>query len=194
MSDAVDVKFYCEEALGVLDRIARKGKNAVPLMREIAGIMTDAVEENFEKEGRPKWAPLAASTIRNRQRKGNWPGRILQVRGKLAASIQSDYDATNAVVGTNDKRARIHQMGGIIRHAARERVLHFSQHTRGKMTHGKPGKNVDHFAKPGKAQYGMKVQGKAYETTIPARPFLHLEPTDGRRILEAARRFLGVSR
>lgn len=177
MSDMVTVSFDCREALGVLDRIARKGTNAVPLMRDIARIMHDAVEENFDKEGRPKWQALAASTIRARRRKGNWPGRILQQRGRLAASIQTAYSATSAVVGTNVKYARIQQLGGTVRHAARERILHF-------------GKNKK-FAKPKKASYGMKVQGKAGATTIPARPFLHLEPSDGRRILDAARRFLG---
>ena len=177
MSGAVDVKFECSEALAMLDRISRKGINAVPLMRDISRIMHDAVEENFEKEGRPKWKALAASTIRNRRRKGNWPGRILTgSRGRLANSIQQSYSATSAVVGTNVKYARIQQLGGTIRHAARERIMHF-------------GKNKK-FAKPKKASYGMKSQGKAYGSTIPARPFLRLEPSDGRRILEAARRFL----
>ena len=56
-------------------------------MKHIAGIMLDSVEENFEKEGRPdKWTSLAKPTIKQRIKKGYWPGRILQVRGELAAS------------------------------------------------------------------------------------------------------------
>ena len=75
--------------------------------------MMDSVEENFEKESRPdKWTPLAKPTIKQRTKKGYWPGRILQVRGDLAASITSKYDENSAVVGTNKVYAVIHQFGG----------------------------------------------------------------------------------
>lgn len=51
-------------------------------MRNIADIMQDSVEENFEKEGRPeKWEKLKPSTIKQRSKKGYWQGRILQMRG-----------------------------------------------------------------------------------------------------------------
>lgn len=83
-----------------------------PLMRNIAGIMHHAVEENFAKEGRPKWTPLSQKTIQARQKKGYWPGRILQMRGELAASISQAYSNDEAVVGTNKVYAGIHQFGG----------------------------------------------------------------------------------
>ena len=46
------------------------------------------------------------------RKKGYWPGRILQRRGELAASITSKYDENSAVVGTNKIYAAIHQFGG----------------------------------------------------------------------------------
>lgn len=180
MSDAVDVKFECRDALNMLERVRKSGRDAAPLMREIAGIMVDEVEQNFEKEGRPKWPGLASSTIRQRRRKGNWPGRILQMRGRLATSIQQSSDSNSAVVGTNVRYARIQHMGGTIRHAARERIMHFAKSKK--------------FSKPKKANYAMKTQGKAYATRIPARPFLRLGPTGGSRILAAAEKFLASRR
>lgn len=92
---------------------ARLGnRDLTPLMRSIAGIMADAVEQNFEEEGRPKWVPLKPSTIKQRTRQGYWPGRILQRRGQLAASITAQSDAATAVVGTNLVYAPIQQLGG----------------------------------------------------------------------------------
>jgi phage virion morphogenesis protein len=177
MSDMIKVTDNFGEAAKLFDRIARKAGNTVVLMGKVAGIMALEVEENFAKEGRPnKWKPLAAATIRARRRKGNWPGKILQQRGRLATSFQTKWDNNTAVCGTNVKYAAIQHFGGTTKHAARMRVMHFDQRTSGRMTHGRPGKNVDHFAKPGKAKYGMKVQGKAYSATIPARPILYIGP------------------
>jgi len=82
------------------------------IMRIIAGLMKHAVEENFEKEGRPKWPPLSPVTIKARQMKGYWPGKILQQTGGLASSISSYSDNDKAVVGTNVVYAAIHQFGG----------------------------------------------------------------------------------
>jgi phage virion morphogenesis protein len=191
MPEMIKVTDNFAEGAKVLDQIARKASNTVGLMRQMTGIMLDEVEENFSAEGRPnKWKPLAASTIRRRRAKGNWPGKILQVRGRLAASIQGKYDNNIAVVGTNVKYAAIQHFGGTTKHAARERVLHFDQRTAGKMTHGRPGKNVDHFAKPGKASYAMKVMGKGHQATIPARPFLYLGQKGVQRMIDSAKAWL----
>lgn len=102
---------------------ARLGnRDLTPLMRSIAGIMADAVEENFAQEGRPKWLPLKPSTIKQRTRRGYWPGRILQQRGQLAASISAQSDATSAVVGTNLVYAAIHQLGGYAGRGRKTRI------------------------------------------------------------------------
>ena len=190
MAEMIKVTDNFDEAAKVLDQVARKAQERTGLMRQLAGIMHDEIEENFSKEGRPgKWKPLAASTIRRRRKKGNWPGKILQVRGRLAASFQEKADNNTAVVGTNLAYAAIQNFGGTTKQAARMRILHFNQKSPGKMTHGRPGTG-DAFAKAGKAKYAMKVQGKAYSITIPARPILYLSPNGAQRMIEAAKSWL----
>lgn len=178
MSNMVEVKIDDREIREVLDRMAAKTRDASPFMRDAAAIMKSAVQENFIKEGRPeRWKQS------KRARKEG--GQTLRDTGRLFRSIKEQSTGTSAIVGTNVRYAAIHHFGGKIKHPARERVLHFTQARRGKMTPG-----GDRFAKAGKAKYGMKVQGKEYTVTMPARPFLHLEPSDLRRILDAAKRFL----
>ena len=151
---------------GLLNKLSGRLRNMSPVMRAISGIMRQAVEENFEQQGRPKWLDIAASTKKQRERKGYWPGKILQRRGELAASITAKYDNNTAIVGTNKVYAAIHQFGGDITHQARQRKMFFRK---------KEGRT--RFTRESKAQFGMKAMGKAYTTHIPARPFLKL--TDG---------------
>lgn len=196
----VELKMDDRECLQVLDKIARKGRDASDLMATLEGDMLDAVEENFKQEGRPsKWADLRPSTKRARAKKGHWPGKILQVKGILAkvqgrsggdnATVKGRHDSHSVIVGTNDKRARLLHFGGVVNHSARDRVLHFKQAHRGKMTHSRPGTG-DKFAKPGKAHYGMKVQGKAYQVKIAGRPFMVMMPSDIDKIKRHSMAFL----
>jgi phage virion morphogenesis protein len=70
-------------------------------------------DKNFKQEGRPdKWEELKKVTIKIRTKKGYWPGKILQMRGELVASITSNYDESSAIVGSNKAYARVHQLGG----------------------------------------------------------------------------------
>ena len=112
MPESIEIKIDDVELQKVLGELISKSQNIRPLMKNISGIMLDSVEENFEKEDRPdKWQELAKSTIKQRKKKGHWPGRILQVRGDLASSITSYYDSNSALVGTNKVYATIHQFG-----------------------------------------------------------------------------------
>ena len=93
--------------------LAKRTENLRPLMKNIAGIFAYSTEENFKEEGRPdKWVDLAESTKKQRTKKRKWPGQILQVEGKLAASINTYYDNDSAVIGSNLEYAAIHQLGG----------------------------------------------------------------------------------
>ena len=113
MDEQIEIKIDDKELNQVLDRLFEKTSDLRPLMKNIAGIMADSVEENFKQEGRPeKWAELAESTIKQRKKKGYWPGKVLQMRGELAASITSVYSENSAIVGTNKAYAAIHQFGG----------------------------------------------------------------------------------
>ncbi|HOE18397.1 MAG TPA: phage virion morphogenesis protein [Syntrophorhabdaceae bacterium] len=109
----IEIKVEDKKVAQLLKRLEKKGADLTPVMRVIAGIMHDAVEENFEKEGQPKWTPLAKSTKKQRARKGHWPGKILQVSpAGLAQSISQKSDSRSARVGSNKIYAAIQQLGG----------------------------------------------------------------------------------
>lgn len=113
MPNPIEIRIANEELQRVLNELVQKSSDLRPLMKNIAGILEDSVEENFEQEGKPdKWEELKPSTIKQRTQKGYYPGKILQMRGELAASITSKYDENSAIVGTNKVYAAIHQFGG----------------------------------------------------------------------------------
>ncbi|HOW51772.1 MAG TPA: phage virion morphogenesis protein [bacterium] len=92
--------------------LAERLEDLEPVLRGVAGIMHDDVERNFKDEGRPdKWKGLSKKTEAMREKRGHWPGKILQESGALAASIQEDADRTQAMVGTNLAYAAIHHFG-----------------------------------------------------------------------------------
>lgn len=100
------------DAIKRLEAIAHKSSDLRPFYRSAAAIIADAVEDVLEKEGRPSWSPLADATIKDRERKGHWPGKMLQVSGQLASSIARGYGSDHAYVGSNKVYAAIHQYGG----------------------------------------------------------------------------------
>ena len=112
MKDFIEIRLEDKELQSYLDQLVERTSDLRPLMKNIAGILEDSVEEDFQQQGRPKWEGLAKSTIEQRVKKGYWPGKILQMRGELAASITSSYDENFAIVGTNKVYAAIHQFGG----------------------------------------------------------------------------------
>lgn len=163
--------------------------NATPVMSEIAGIMADAVEENFAQEGRPKWLGLAPSTLaarvggelkagRGKLKSGAWSIqlgqraarslKILQGSGRLASSIVQSFDAASAQVGTNVVYAAIQNFGGQTRpHTIapkNAKALHFG---------GVFAKKVNH---PG--------------SKIPARPYLAMTDGDYAQIESAVANYL----
>jgi len=113
MDEPIEIKIDNKELNHVLDKLFERTSDLKPLMKNVAGIMADSVEENFKQEGLPdKWEELKKVTIKLRTKKGYWPGKILQMRGELAASITSEYSENSAIVGTNKTYAAIHQFGG----------------------------------------------------------------------------------
>ena len=109
----IEIKLDNKEVLTRLQELASRGENLRPLMKNIAGIMATATEENFKDEGRPdKWIDLSETTKKQRQKIGKYPGQILQVSGQLASSFSTAYDDNSAVIGSNLAYAAIHQLGG----------------------------------------------------------------------------------
>jgi phage virion morphogenesis protein len=169
----IEIKVDDRQVQSMLKKLAAKASDLKPAMRAISQIMLDAVEENFEQGGRPKWTPLAPGTIAERLRKGTWPGQILvRSAGGLAASISASYDATSATVGTNKPYAAIHQFGGRTRpHVIRPKGKKALAWAGGRH----PVKSVN---PPG--------------SQIPARPFLALMEDDRREIVAVMKRNLEV--
>ena len=109
----IEIKIDNKEVLTRLQELASRGENLRPLMKNIAGIMATATEDNFKDEGRPdKWVDLSETTKKQRQKIGKYPGQILQVSGQLVSSVSTAYDNNSAVIGSNLAYAAIHQLGG----------------------------------------------------------------------------------
>lgn len=100
----IEITIDDREVQEMLQDLADRIHNRRPLMQKLAGIMHDAVEENFKQEGRPQWKPSKRAI-----RQG---GKTLQDTGSLAASISQRYNNNSVIVGTNKKYAAIHQFGG----------------------------------------------------------------------------------
>ena len=114
MSDEpIEIKIDNKKVEKALLEIAQKTSNLRPLMKNVAGIMADSTEENFEEEGRPKWKDLSEKTKTARKKTGHYSGQILQVSGQLALSVTTQYDDTSAIIGSNKAYAAIHQLGGL---------------------------------------------------------------------------------
>jgi phage virion morphogenesis protein len=160
----IEIKVDDKKIESLLRRLAKKASDLSPVMREIAGIMQDAVEENFEQGGRPPWKPSRRAIEQG--------GQTLIDTGRLVSSISSRYSAASAEVaaGTNVEYAAIHQFGGKIPAST---IL--------------PRKKKALFW-PG-AKHPVK-RAERPQITIPARPFLTLTDKDKDEIVEVLREFL----
>lgn len=98
-----------------LELLARGMSDLTPLGHAIAGSFLAVTEDNFDSEGRPKWAGLNPDYLA--RRKG---GKILFVTGRLRGSIFTRVSEDEVSIGTNLPYAAIHQFGGL---AGRGRVV-----------------------------------------------------------------------
>jgi len=160
-----------------LNSLEKKVQPSKPLMTKIAGIMHGGVERNFEEEGRPKWKPLAKSTIKNRDRKGYWPGKILQMEGNLVRSLTPGSTDTQSFVETNEVYAAPLHYGHTFNRSARSETFQRNRYSRG----AKRGK----FKKGSTRGKGFTF--KAYKTTIPPRPFMLIKEPEIDEIIDVVK-------
>ncbi len=110
---ALEFEIDTEELLGTTRGFAAKASETATLHERLARRVIEAVDENFVREGRPdKWPPLKPATVRERKRKGFWPGRILERTGALRRSITTATGADGVKVATFLPYARIQHAGG----------------------------------------------------------------------------------
>lgn len=102
----------------VLDTLAdlqRRSSDLSEPMADIARLLRNTAEDSFQDEVDPwgrSWLDLSERTKKAREKKGHWPGSILQVSGGLAASVTSGSGRDWASVGAAKVYAAIHQFGG----------------------------------------------------------------------------------
>ncbi|PLO72466.1 phage virion morphogenesis protein [Klebsiella michiganensis] len=162
---AYEIVFDVTDFERSLGELIRSFENRAPLMRMLAGLMEDSVQENFEQQGRPKWLGWSPRYARRRG-----PGQILQRSGRLASSITAYSDNDMATVGTNVVYAGIHQSGGKINIPARSQQAYYRQNKDGTLN--------NQFARKSIANYSEWHTIPAYEINMPARPFLRLTESD----------------
>jgi phage virion morphogenesis protein len=157
-------EFESPEIIKLLKEKLSKGNRE--LMLSIAERMRAAVLKNFETEGArigERWQRLSHATIKQREKKRYWPGKILQRTGQLKNSIISQADDTTAIVSTNLIYAAIHQYGGWIHRSSLKTYMR-------KKREGKAAKEPR--------------KNKMSSFYIPARPFMKLNERDIEKIKE----------
>lgn len=164
-----------EEVDGRLHDLAAGCKNLRPAMRAIAAHAKDAVAENFEKQGRPKWAEWS-DKYKNWREKHGRGDTILTLSAQLRNSVTARSDDRSAVVGTNKVYAAVHQLGinksvAVKAHSRRTKSLDIHEVTkRGSLK---------------KVASGVAfVKAHSRHMKMPPRPFLHLEDSDKAIILK----------
>ena len=98
------------EVLGALRRLIALGRNASPLMRDIAALGEASTRQRFRTETGPdgqRWKPSLRAQMTG--------GRTLTQAGHLAGSLSARHGADYAEWGVNRIYAAIHQFGGTIR-------------------------------------------------------------------------------
>ncbi|EFG7849497.1 phage virion morphogenesis protein [Shigella sonnei] len=176
MSDPLIIQYDLNGFEQALTELISRLEQRAPLMRALAADMGDAVEENFNQQGRPAW--MGWSPRYAKKRAG---GKILQKSGRLASSIEQDSDNDSATVGTNVVYARIHQEGGTIHMPPRSQRAYHRQ--------GKDGRVGNRFVKKSRANFMQWNTLPAYSITIPARPYLQLNQDDLRQMEDTAERY-----
>jgi len=111
------------KVVALLGDLKARAGNTRPVMSEIGDIVISSIEKNIEVGGRysspdswkgggRKWKGLAAATIKQRMKKGYWPGKILQQTGSMAGSLSKKVGSNSVTIGTNKIYGAIQQFGG----------------------------------------------------------------------------------
>lgn len=167
--------------------------NLRPVMVFAVSVMANSVALNFRMQGRPpfKWPGLKESTIKARQRRGTWPGTILEEFGALKQSLSVGIGGgrtrgaggrfvssgkfvkilnNSAEFGTTLLKARTLQFGAPERSGVGQVPEH--QRTRGGKTHT------------------VRAHERSFRFgAIPKRPFIYWRNEDIRQIMGFAASF-----
>jgi phage gpG-like protein len=192
MSGHVDIND--RNLMQFLGRLETCGRDGSPAMRAISQVFATDTEANFASESGPlgKWPALKNPTPR---RKG---GKILQDRGRLAASITPFHSADEAGIGTNVAYAAIHQNGGSIERAAYSMRVRHRTDAQGNLmrTQHFKGKGLVFAKDSHKRAVTRWFEVGEHTISIPARPYMpmangQLQPRTQSAVVAVLRDFVG---
>lgn len=161
------VKFGMKKDLSYVLGFEKRLKNPEKALREMGFVLLRSISKNFKEGGRPvRWHP-SQRALRER-------GKTLVDTTRLKSSMTFRFlNKKTIAVGTNVKYAPIHQWGGKI-----DKNVTVKEHYRYiKRAFGRPiaGRRVL-----------VKQHQRQMNTSIPARPFLMIQPADFRVLLRIA--------
>jgi phage gpG-like protein len=114
----VEIKTSIEALINWLAGTQKKLTDLSVPLKQSGMIMMRSIDTNFRAEGRPKWKPLAPSTIRQR-RKGS--ATILQDTGTLKNSFSLEVRGNEEVaIGTSLIYAPTHNFGRVTSKATKK--------------------------------------------------------------------------
>jgi phage gpG-like protein len=156
----------------IIDDLSKEFTNISPLLPKISALVRSSIDSNFAQKGRWdgkssdlfsggnfRWVQLSALTKKIYQKKGfSLEPTLLRSTSGLRKSIEVNPKGDSSIIiSANRDYAAIHQFGGTINFPSR------------------PSKTKQ---KANKAGYMKRKFTKAYNVTIPARPYLTLTPKD----------------
>ncbi|MBT0665757.1 phage virion morphogenesis protein [Geobacter pelophilus] len=170
-----------------LHTMITRGADPQPLLRQIAGIMDDEVQQNFEAGGRdPKWPES------KRVKKSG--GQTLIKSAQLVNSIQQFVTANAAGLSTNKEYAAIHNFGGEIKRGPHYSTVRLRTDARGNLlrqsTEGLKA-NLAVFAKASHKRTVTRFRfNNGYTINMPQREYFKISPTGLENIKWAAVQFV----
>ena len=178
MTARIDVKIQDKELQTALQRMADVLADPTPIMAGISAEFLAQTEQAFDREG-PGWQKLRPATIRQRTKKGKWPGKIMQVSNALARSYLPFHTRTEAGIGTNLVYAAAHHFGAKIQRKGKAGTVRLRTDAKGVLLRqGEKGKlaKLAVFARAShKRAVDRAYQGKDYSITLPARRVLPVD-------------------
>ncbi len=147
----------------VVKQLAENISRPQRFLQEVGMVMFSSIQQNFIAQGRPvPWEPS--------KRALDWHGKTLRKSGRLMNSITMKVYENSVKVGTNVIYAAIHHFGGTI-----DKTVQVKGYKR-------IYKKSDMKAKSGGKWFypisEVKSHSREMNTTIPARPYMMLQPED----------------
>ncbi|MDL2275847.1 phage virion morphogenesis protein [Desulfosarcina sp. OttesenSCG-928-G10] len=174
----IDADIDDARALALMRRISRRVQDATPLFQELGEIVLASIQKNFDVGGRP--VPWIKS-----KRALSQGGQTLVDNAVLKNSLNVRAGRDYAIVGTADKRARVHQFGAAKGSFGTSTVTVNSFQRTITQAFGRP------LSAPRRVTVGTHTRRmKMPWGTIPARPFLMIQDEDMDEILTAMTDYL----